>query len=142
MLRETGKKPLHNLPVFLFFLFTLQAFADQTIIDRELTVIRADYKEVHYLIPDQTKPVKLQGNFTCRGGMNDDVSFLVLTKDQFVRWYSNYPHKALVDLEKKKEGKFEVDAVPGETYYFVFDNFFSSVSNKQVRLQVKLVPKK
>jgi hypothetical protein len=136
------RNPLRKLfPILLFFFLISQAEADQTIIDRELTVVRGDYKEVHYLIPDNSAPSKLRGSFTCRGGMNDDVNFLILTKDQYVRWYSHYSHKPILRLEKKKEGKFEIDARPGETYYFVFDNFISSVSNKQVKLQVKLVSK-
>lgn len=144
MLNAVEGNPLHKLLLsILFFFFIISpAIAEETIIDRELTVLRGDYKEVHYLIPDKNGPSKLQGSFTCRGGMNDDVNFLILTKDQYVRWYSNYSHKPILRLEKKKEGKFEIDARPGETYYFVFDNFISSVSNKQVKIQVRLVPKK
>src|SRR5688572_9662199 len=56
--------------------------APETIIDRELTVIRGDYKEVHYLIPKGTTNARIQGSFTCKGGLNDDVSFFIFTKDQ------------------------------------------------------------
>ena len=139
-----GRNPLHKkyFAFFISLLFVFDAAANQTLIDRELTVLRGDFKEVHYLIPVNGPPAKIQGSFTCRGGMNDDVNFIVLTKDQYVRWYSSYPHKPLFRVDKKKEGRFEINAVPGETYYFVFDNFFSSVSNKQVKLQVKLLLRK
>jgi hypothetical protein len=114
-------------------------FAEEIAIDKELTVIRGDYKEAHLLIPKDTQSGYMEGSFTCKGGLNDDVIFLVVTKDQYVRWYSSYPYKALVKFDKKKEGKFRVPVEPEETYYFVFDNFFSTVSNKDVKLQVKLV---
>lgn len=116
------------------------SFAEEIGIDKELTVIRGDYKEVHLLIQKDTQNAFLEGSFTCKGGLNDDIIFLVLTKDQYVRWYSSYPYKALVKYDKKKEGKFRIPVQAEETYYFVFDNFFSTVSNKDVKLQVKLVP--
>jgi hypothetical protein len=122
----------------LFVAFQIKA-ASETVIDRELTVIRGDFKEVHYLIPETVSRAKLKGSFTCKGGFYDDVNFFVFTKDQYVRWYSHYPHKSLFKLEKKKEGKFEISVAGGETYYLVFDNFFSTVSNKQVKLKVKLL---
>jgi hypothetical protein len=124
----------------LIFCFLTSVFAEETSIDKELTVIRGDYKEVHLLVPKDTENGYLEGSFTCKGGLNDDVIFLVLTKDQYVRWYSSYPYKALVKYDKKKEGKFRVPVEAEETYYFVFDNFFSTVSNKDVKIQVKLVP--
>jgi len=145
MLRAVEKNPriemmLRKIGIVLFFLMAFQMEAAETVIDREMTVIRGDFKEVHYLVPETARISRLQGSFTCKGGFYDDISFYVFTKDQYVRWYSHYPYKSLFKLEKKKEGKFEIPAVGGETYYFVFDNFFSTVSNKQVKLQVKLIP--
>jgi hypothetical protein len=129
---------LRNIAICLILVvaFQLEASPD-TVIDRELTVIRGDFKEFHYLIPETVPKGKLKGYFTCKGGFYDDISFFIFTKDQYVRWYSHYPHKSLFKLEKKKEGKFEIPVVSGETYYFVFDNFFSTISNKQVKIQVK-----
>ena len=129
------------LPIILTscILIACFVFGEETGIDKGLTVIRGDYKEVHLLIPKGEQEAYLEGSFTCRGGLNDDINFLVLTKDQYVRWYSNYSYKALFKLDKKKEGKFRVPAEPEETYYFVFDNFFSTVSNKDVKIQVKLI---
>ena len=124
---------------FLLIWISFQAGADENIIDSELTVIRGDYKEVHYLVRDKSKDVRLQGTFTAKGGLNDDINFLIFTKDQFVRWYSNYSNKPILKLERKKEGKFDIPVVADETYYFVFDNFFSTVSNKQVKIQIKLI---
>jgi hypothetical protein len=126
--------------VWILLIIASFVAADETVIDKELTAIRGDYKEVHYLVPENSEPIDLQVSFKAKGGLNDDISFLVLTKDQYVRWYSNYPHKPIMKFEKKKEGKFRFATTPGETYYFVCDNFFSTVSNKQVKVQVKIVP--
>jgi hypothetical protein len=114
-------------------------FAADPIINKELTVPRGDYKELHYLIPSETKQnAKAEGLFTCKGGFNDDINFFVFTKAQYVRWLNGYSNQPLVKFEKKKEGKFNIPVMAEETYYFVFDNFFSSVSHKKVKLQVRL----
>jgi hypothetical protein len=135
--RNQRDKIQRSFFLLLFFALLQQATAG-TIIEKELTVLRGDFKEVHYLIPKGTEKALVQGSFTCKGGLNDDVSFLIFTKDQYVRWYSNYKNKPIFKLEKKKEGKFEFPVQADETYYFVFDNFFSTVSNKQVKIQVQL----
>ena len=146
MLRVVEKNPpiervLRHIALCLILVLAFQIEAGpELVIDRELTVIRGDFKEVHYLLPEKTQQAKLQGSFTCKGGFYDDINFFVFTKDQYVRWYSNYTYKSIFKLEKKKQGKFEIPVSAGETYYFVFDNFFSTVSNKQVKIQVKLFP--
>jgi hypothetical protein len=145
MLRVVEKNPrikriLGHIACLILILAFQIAAGPESVIDRELTVIRGDFKEVHYLIPETAHQAKLQGSFTCKGGFYDDINFFVFTKDQYVRWYSHYSYKSLFKLDKKKEGKFEIPVTAGETYYFVFDNFFSTVSNKQVKIQVKLLP--
>jgi hypothetical protein len=144
-MRSAAEKNLPASSAFIFLCaFSILAFAlnageSQKIIDKEMTVLRGDFKEVHYLIRPENAGDKIQGSFTCKGGFYDDVNFYVFTKDQYVRWYSNYSNNPIVKLEKKKEGKFEFSVQPEETYYFVFDNFFSTISNKQVKLQVHLL---
>src|SRR5687767_12245237 len=74
--RNPHAKLRFQVPIvaFLVFLIALQTgAASETLIDRELTVIRGDYKEVHYLIPKGTANARIQGAFTCKGGLNDDV---------------------------------------------------------------------
>lgn len=113
--------------------------AEKTLLDQEVTVLRGDFKEFHFLVPDDGRTYAFEGEFRCNGGFNDDITFLALTQPAYVRWFSHYDFRAEVKLEKKKEGTFRFEAGPGETYYFVFDNFFSSVSNKKIKFRVKLV---
>lgn len=114
---------------------------DRILMDQELSVLRGDFKEVHFLVPDELANGEFQGEFKCTGGFNDDITFLALTQAAYVRWFSHYDSKPEVKLEKKKDGTFRFPAKPGETYYFVFDNFFSSVSNKKIKFTVKLLGK-
>jgi hypothetical protein len=92
MLRAVEKNPridsmLRNIAICLILVVAFQMeAAPESVIDRELTVIRGDFKEVHYLIPETVRNAKLKGSFKCKGGFYDDVNFFVFTKDQYVRW--------------------------------------------------------
>lgn len=112
---------------------------EKTLLDQEVTVLRGDFKEFHFLVPDDGRAYSFEGDFRCNGGFNDDITFLAVTQPAYVRWFSHYDYKPELKLEKKKEGTFRFEARPGETYYFVFDNFFSSVSNKRIKVRVNLV---
>ena len=114
---------------------------EQVLFDKEVTALRGDFKEMHFLVPDSHESWEFHGEFRSMGGMHDDITFRALDQSNYVRWFSHYGHKAEAQFEKKKNGKFTFVAKPGETYYFVFDNFFSSVSNKTIHFNLKLVPK-
>jgi emp24/gp25L/p24 family/GOLD len=117
------------------------AFAEERLLtDSELQVARSDYKEIHFRVPEEaTGKVEFQGTFKTVGGLNDDITFMVFDQENYVRWFNQYRYKALVKREKIKEADFRFDAEPGKTYYFVLNNFFSSVSGKKVKLQIKLI---
>ena len=72
--------------------------------------------------------------------MNDDINFLAMNQENYVKWYSHYNFTPAVKFDRKMEGKFKFKAESGQTYYFVFDNFFSTVSNKKIKVKIKLIP--
>jgi hypothetical protein len=130
------------LCILLISIFS-PSFADddshkRVLIDKDIEVPRGEYKELHFLVPEGKW--KFKGRFKTSGGMNDDINLIVLNQENYVRWYSRYTHEPALKLNKKQEGKFEIIAASGQTYYFVFDNFFSTISNKKVKLKIELVP--
>jgi hypothetical protein len=136
-----GRKLQISLVVLLLTAaFCFAAQKSKILLNEDLGVKRGTFKEVHFLIPQGGKEIR--GNFKTTGGMNDDVTFLAVSQENYVKWLSGYPYKALYEVEKKKEGKFVVPVKPEETYYFVMDNYFSSVSNKNVKLRLELMLEK
>lgn len=129
------------LVCMLFFVLSYGADAKKTLVDQEVEVLRADFKEFHFLVPDgPSGQYEFQVSFITKGGFNDDIIFLVLNQQNYVRWYSKYDFKAAVQTQKITKSDFTVKAKSGETYYFVMDNFFSGVSNKKVKLKISLSP--
>jgi hypothetical protein len=128
--------------IFLFFAIT-PSFADdkphkRVLMDKEIEVPWGESKEFHFLVPEGQW--KFKGEFKTSGGMNDDINFLAMNQENYVKWYSHYNYTPTVKLERKKEGKLDFKAESGQTYYFVFDNFFSTVSNKKIKVKLELVP--
>lgn len=128
--------------IFSLLIISLSLHADEphkrVLMDKEIEVPFGESKEFHFLVPDGKW--KFKGEFKTSGGMNDDINFLAMNQENYVRWYSHYNFTPTVKLDRKMEGKFNFKAESGQTYYFVFDNFFSTVSNKKIKLKIKLIP--
>ena len=127
------------LTLLLFEEIATSQHRKRILIDKEIEVPRGESKEFHFLVPEGNK-WQFDGSFKTSGGFNDDINLLVMNQQNYVRWYSHYDYDPALKIERKKEGKFTIDAEPGQTYYFVFDNFFSTVSNKKVKVKLELVP--
>jgi hypothetical protein len=125
----------------VFAQFVDSQSAKRALIDKEIEVLRNDITEFHFLVRE-TEKMQFKGSFRTSGGFNDDINLYVLTQPNYVKWYSKYPCEYALRINKKKDGRFTIDATPGETYYFVFENFFSTVSNKKVKVKLELIPVK
>ncbi len=128
--------------MFLVLIISFSLAADEpqkrVLMDKVVEVPWGESKEFHFLVPDGNW--KFNGEFKTSGGMNDDINFMAMNQENYVRWYSHYNFAAVVKLERKREEKFQFKAESGQTYYFVFDNFFSTVSTKKIKLKIEIVP--
>jgi hypothetical protein len=127
--------------IFFLSVFVLSYAGDKgkILLDQEIEVLRSDFKAFHYLVPETPeKEYEFAVSFKAKGGFNDDIIFIVMTQENYVRWFSKYDFQAAVKTEKVTKSDFKVKAKQGETYYFVMDNFFSGVSNKKVKLKITL----
>jgi len=133
----------HAIFISLIFAIALVVYAGEprSLMDQMVVVDRGDFKDFHFRIPEDegTEPLKIRGSFKTNGGLNDDVTFRAFTQENYVKWFSHYKHEELVMLVKRKEGTFEFVVTPGQTYYVVLDNFFSTVSKKKIQLKIELV---
>ncbi len=130
------------LCIFSLLIISFSLYADgphkRVLMDKEIEVPFGESKEFHFLIPEGKW--RFKGEFKTSGGMNDDITFLAMNQENYVKWYSHYNYTPAVKFERKMEGKFDFKAESGQTYYFVFDNFFSTVSNKKIKLKIELAP--
>ena len=109
-----------------------------TITDGSFTVAPGKYQSFKVAVIDGvTKPV-IEGTFSASGG-NNDVEVFVLEENQFLNWQNGHSNNATYTSGRVTAGKLKVQ-LPEEagTYYVVFSNRFSYITNKAVTAALKL----
>jgi len=85
--------------------------------------------------PPGATNVTLQGNFTASGGSGNDIEAYVMSEADFVNWQNGHAAKTYYNSGKVTVGNITVN-LPADagTYYLMFNNKFSLLSSKSVRL--------
>lgn len=85
--------------------------------------------------PSGATDVSLQGDFTASGGLGNDIEAYVFSEADFVNWQNRHDAKTFYNSGKVTVGKISV-SLPADagTYYLVFNNKFSLLSSKNVRV--------
>jgi len=84
-------------------------------------------------VPANASDVTLQGNFTASGGSGNDVEAYVMSEEDFVNWQNGHAAKTYYNSGKVTVGTINVH-VPAGRCYLVFNNKFSLLSSKSVRV--------
>lgn len=80
---------------------------------------------------------RLSGHFTATGGYGNDLQALITDEDGLVNFKNGHQAKVYYQSGKVTADSFDVRLAPG-TYYLVFNNVFSLMSNKAYDADVKL----
>jgi len=90
-------------------------------------------------VPPGATSVLLHGNFTASGGMGHDIEAYVLPEADYVNWQNGHAAKTFYNSGKVTVGTLNV-TLPSDagTYYLVFNNRFSLLSQKAVRVDAAL----
>jgi hypothetical protein len=79
----------------------------------------------------------LAGTFTASGGSGNDIRVFVMTDTDYVNWSNGHAVYPEYSSGQLTTGSFDVYLSTG-SYYLVYDNSFSSVSDKNVTTTVRL----
>jgi len=88
-------------------------------------------------ITPEMRNVRLSGRFTATGGAGNDLQALITDEDGLLNFRNGHQSKVYYESGKVTADSFDVRLGPG-TYYLVFNNRFSLVSNKAYDADVKL----
>jgi hypothetical protein len=91
-------------------------------------------------VPTGATSVNLHGNFTASGGFTNDVEVFVLPENDFVNWQNRHAANAIYNSGKVTVGTLNV-TLPSDagTYYLVFNNRFSLLTQRTVLVDATLV---
>jgi hypothetical protein len=79
----------------------------------------------------------LVGTFTASGGSGNDIRVFVMTDADYINWSNGHAVYPEYSSGQLTTGSFDVYLSTG-SYYLVYDNSFSSVSDKSVTTTVRL----
>jgi hypothetical protein len=90
-------------------------------------------------VPPGATSVLLHGNFTASGGMGNDIEAFVMPESDFVNWQNGHSAKTFYNSGKVTVGSLNVN-LPADagTYYLVFNNKFSLLTQKILRVDAAL----
>ncbi len=90
-------------------------------------------------VPTGATSVLLHGNFTASGGMGNDIEVFVLPESDFVNWQNGHSAKTFYNSGKVTVATLNV-TLPADagTYYLVFNNKFSLLTQKILRVDAAL----
>ena len=80
---------------------------------------------------------RVTGRFRASGGSGNDIEVLILDGDQFENWKNRHSTPTYYNSEKVTVGSIDVTLREG-TYYLIFSNKFSAISNKAITADIKL----
>jgi hypothetical protein len=90
-------------------------------------------------VPAGATSVNVHGNFTASGGLANDVEVFVLSADDFVNWQNRHAARSIYNSGRVTVGTLNVN-LPADagTYYLVFNNRFSLLTQRSVMVDTAL----
>lgn len=82
--------------------------------------------------PPRCSELQVNGRFTAKGGAKNDIEVYVLDEDGFVNFTNRNHAEALYNSGRVTQATLDLSLPKNRTYYLVFNNRFSVVSNKVV----------
>jgi hypothetical protein len=110
----------------------------QPIINRPFTIRPARAVYYPFVVPAGATQVGVSGRFEASGGTGNDVEIYILDEDAVVNWQNGHRVRAYYSSGRMTQGNVNATLPSDGTYYLVFSNRFSAVSNKAVVADISL----
>lgn len=103
-----------------------------------LVVPPRQYEWFTFRVLAEMQSPDLVGHFIAEGGAGNDIEVMVLNEDGFINFENGHPPAGYFFSGKVTAGTLNVGPLAPGTYYLVFDNSYSLVTNKVVRTSIDL----
>jgi hypothetical protein len=119
---ELTKKP-HSIPVS----------------DHKLTVNQLGYSYYTIEVPTRASSVALHGNFTASGGGGNTIEVFLFSESEYENWQKQQYTDSFYSSGRVSMDTINANLPPGSgTYYLVFNNKFSALAPKAIRMDAKV----
>lgn len=134
----TSKKLMIALLILtLCTIFALPAIAHgpgmYTVVNDSFTVGAGQSRRWNFHV--ESNGVRVRGRFRAEGGSGNDIIVLILNADEYENYQNGHTVSTRYNSGKQRVGSIDINLKEGD-YFLVFDNSFSTVSNKAVKAAV------
>jgi len=108
------------------------------VISGSFVVEPRNFKPFRVVVDADMARACVEGTFSASGA-NNDIEVTVLEETQYLNWQNRHKFDAAYESGRVTAGKLKVELpLEAATYFVVFSNRFSLISNKAVTADVKL----
>jgi hypothetical protein len=108
------------------------------IIPGTITVYNNNYLAYQVDVTPAMNNARLSGDFTTSGGSGNDIKVYLMDNTNYLNWSNGHQANSYYASGQVTAGSFNVNISTAGTYYLIYDNRFSVISNKQVSTHVIL----
>lgn len=109
------------------------------IVNGLITVNPLSYNYYTFSVPNGASNVQVSGTFTASGGLGNDIEVYIMDSTNFINWQNGHSASTYYNSGDITMDTFNIGLPSGGTYYLVYNNQFSLISQKNVNTQVNLI---
>lgn len=110
----------------------------ESLVTQPFTIEPEHYHYIRFVVPDGATNATVSGHFEATGGAGNDIEVFILDNDAFVNWQNNHSVSTYFNSGKVTQGTIQSQLPQPGSYYLVFSNTFSVVSNKAITTTAEL----
>ena len=103
------------------------------IVDDTIVIEPNQYLYYKFSIPESVNIAELKGQFSTVGGSGNDIEVYIMSSDDFINWKNGHESRVYYQSGKKTIDSSINFNLPSGTYYLIYSNTFSLISNKAVK---------
>lgn len=140
------KRNIRFLIFMVFLIFFILACEEESetkktytinIVNATITVRAGSHRAYYVSVTSGMENARIIGTFTASGGSGNDIIVYVMDETNYINWKNGHQAYCYYNSGKVTTGSFTVYLSPG-TYYVIYDNTFSIISDKEVSTRVDL----
>lgn len=110
----------------------------ENIVNGLVTVNAGAYEDYQFVVPSGASSIQVSGSFTASGGSGNDIKVYIMDSINFINWQNGHSANTYYNSGQVTTSTISATLPSSGTYYLVYDNTFSIISQKNVNTQVNL----
>ncbi|MEM2139437.1 MAG: hypothetical protein QXJ74_09515 [Nitrososphaera sp.] len=111
----------------------------ENVVNGIIGVQAGGYQAYPFFAPSGSTNVSVKGSFEASGGSGNDIRVFIVDSQSFTNWKNGHQVSTYYNSGQLTTDTLNESIPTGEQMYLVFDNSFSTFTDKQVRTTIDLI---